>query len=107
MVKRKGLSKVEKEGNAHLQGAMPLPYLGDRGLQKDDRKRMRNKVCVGSPSAQPRFGGSLGRLRTQDMVVLKAKTFYSESIQSKSSARERHVGQHPKKAKCTLSRVLS
>lgn len=68
---------------------------------------MRNEVCAGSPSAHPRFGDSLGRLRTQDRVVLKAKTFYSESIQSKSSTRERHVGQNPKKAKCTLSRVLS
>lgn len=68
---------------------------------------MRNKVCVGSPSAHPRFSDSSGRLRTQDRVVLKAKTFYSESIYSRSSARERHGGQNPKKAKCMLSRVLS
>lgn len=58
---------------------------------------MRNEVCAGSPSAHPRFSDSLGRLRTQDRVVLKAKTFYSESIQSKSSTRERHVGKTQRK----------
>lgn len=66
---------------------------------------MRNRAVLGVPKTTPRFGDSLGRHRTRHMVVLKAKMYYSERIQSKVSKGERSMEQNPEEIKHMLPRI--